>query len=68
MAGSGENEFAIRSQEAKTLVSREFIKFLGYHGDETDSEAILKYLRQQPVSRLELGMTGMHEKKVNFIH
>lgn len=66
MAGSAENDFAIRSKEAETVVSQEFAKFVGYHGDVNDSKAILEYMRAQPINKLELGMTGMHEKKVIF--
>lgn len=67
MAGSAENDFAFRSREAETEISREYAKHVGFSGNIKDSEAVLEFMRAQPIGKLEIGMTGMHQKKVKAL-
>ncbi|CAJ0959363.1 unnamed protein product, partial [Mesorhabditis belari] len=59
MAGCGECDFAIRSSDEQTQISKDFAKFLGYKPHEEEgNEEMLEWLRCQYAELLELGLSG----------
>ncbi|PAV86745.1 hypothetical protein WR25_20951 isoform B [Diploscapter pachys] len=57
MGGCGECDFAIRTKENQTTLGREFARFLGWKGEDSDTESLLEFMKAQPTSKLELGFS-----------
>ncbi|KHJ87081.1 Carboxylesterase [Oesophagostomum dentatum] len=64
MAGCGECDFAMRTKESQAMLCRDFARYLGWTGEDSDSEGLLHFMQAQPSSHLEV---GIHPKK-NFRH
>ncbi|KAK6750229.1 hypothetical protein RB195_002304 [Necator americanus] len=60
MAGCGECDFAMRTSEAQAKLCREFARYLGWMGEDSDTEGLLHFMQAQPSSHLEV---GIHPKK-----
>ncbi|CCD71719.1 Carboxylic ester hydrolase [Caenorhabditis elegans] len=56
MAGNGECDFAMRTSEQQAQLSREFARYLGWEGDDNDSEDLLQFIDQQPLYKIEMGI------------
>lgn len=63
MAGCGECDFAMRTKEAQAQLCREFARYLGWTGEDSDTEGLLHFMEAQPSSRLEV---GIHPKRVSI--
>ncbi|KJH47213.1 Carboxylesterase [Dictyocaulus viviparus] len=62
MAGSGECEFALRTNQSQAKLCREYARFLGWVGEvyymlpENDSNSLMNFMKAQPSSRIEVGI------------
>lgn len=56
MAGNGECDFAVRTSEQQATLSREFARFLGWEGRDEDSEDLLRFINEQPLYKIEMGI------------
>ncbi|CAD6190682.1 unnamed protein product [Caenorhabditis auriculariae] len=57
MAGCGECDFAYRSNEQQATLCREYLKFIGWDGEDKDTKGLLEWLKNQSTTKLEVGIT-----------
>uniref|UniRef100_A0A8R1DSE9 Carboxylic ester hydrolase n=1 Tax=Caenorhabditis japonica TaxID=281687 RepID=A0A8R1DSE9_CAEJA len=56
MAGNGECDFAVRTNEQQAKLSKEFAHYLGWQGEDTDTEGLLDFIDSQPIYKIEMGI------------
>ena len=58
MAGTAECLFAMRTKEDQASISRQFARFIGWSGEDNDTEGLLKFISTQPVKKHSVDMTN----------